>query len=124
MEKTKVFTIVKAVCASIFVCPGVGHAMLGRKKSGIVAFVIFALIAVVLSFHIYQLVQKSVSDLQVSGAPLEISRLMRIAKSALKEDPTVSRTLWELIFVYFTVPVELVLHELIFRKKSEIISAG
>ncbi|MBF0546995.1 MAG: hypothetical protein HQM08_21315 [Candidatus Riflebacteria bacterium] len=117
MNLKRFFKIVIAVLISLLICPGSGHATLGRKKAGWISFVIFLLVTILAGFFVNQLVRSAIFEMQKQDRP-SLEKLIEVVTQGFKSDKNISITLWLLLLVYFLIPIELVFHEIFFPPKA------
>ncbi len=98
--------LVKAVLASLFICPGFGHRRMGRPTAAWIVLGLFLVSFAWLGTSLNHLVQESVKQLQ-SHKTADPFAIMRKIETMYAEDPDVDQALKFLLLIYFGAPVEL-----------------
>ncbi|HEY9071998.1 MAG TPA: hypothetical protein VIV61_17190 [Candidatus Ozemobacteraceae bacterium] len=96
----------KAVLASLFICPGFGHRRMGRPTAAWIVLGLFLVSFAWLGTSLNHLVQESVKQLQ-SHKTADPFAIMRKIETMYAEDPDVDQALKFLLLIYFGAPVEL-----------------
>ena len=102
------------VLASIFVCPGVGHRIMGRHTAYKSILIAFFGTFLVLAVSFYSLVQGLVQEVASRGT-IQLPDLINAVSKSLGNASLAAACLGILGIIYVGAPIELVVTELIRR---------
>ncbi len=100
--------ILLGVALSIFVCPGLGHKLVGRNLAFKVVLILFFSAFLFLCFFVYGLVQTSLSEI-LSQPQINLNTVFSLLSKNLTYGTGTTISFFVLVIVYIGAPIELLL---------------